>query len=509
MKNDSEKEQVSVVIIEDDPDDVFLIEELLKDSRLLDCKVSSASTFLAGMEAINQDKGDVYLIDQHLGAEMGVSLIEEARGRGIKKPLILLTGNDSPEVDQEAQRAGANDYILKFELTTSVLERAIRYGLAQWNLLRNQEQLIRETLARLEAEKREAQWHLLGESLPYGFWLTDIEGRLEYISRSFLKLLGVEGKSSYPGFNYSELLSEELQDRWQKALQSGAKWNAELEITSDKGKTVYILSKGMPIRNSDGVIVQWVGINLDVTREKRLEKRKDDFLRIASHELKSPITSILSSLYTLRDELKIDDQSQGWEYVTRMQRQLGNMTRLVEDLLDLSKIEMKKLSFYPEIFCLNDLLDEVVELLEAQTDHEIRIKMHDDIYIEADRQRLNQVMVNLITNAIKYSPHAKDVEVKISEQGGSIVIEVADRGIGIPEHELSKIFEKFYSGEEEEARKIGGLGLGLFLTRKIIELHGGSISVSSKVRKGSTFTVILPKRRKERVNPPSGKGKAQ
>jgi PAS domain S-box-containing protein len=487
-----EKEQVTVVVIEDDPDDAFIIQDLLSDSRFLDATVIVASTYAEGMAELDKNCGDVYLIDQHLGAELGVSLIEEARRRGIKKPLILLTGNDSPEVDQEAQRAGANDYIVKFELTTSMLERTIRYGIAQWLLFKNQEQLLGEMLARREAEKREAQWHLLSETLPYGLWLTDAEGKIEYISCSFLKLMHCHAGDDISDLEFADLLPKKLRQRWQRTLERGTPWNEDIEVTSEKGNTIYILSRGMPVHNHAGETIQWVGINLDVTQEKRLEKRKDEFLKIASHELKSPITSIISSLYILRDELGKSDQQIGLEYVGRMQRQLNNLTQLVEDLLDLSKIEMDKLSYHPQIINLRELIHEVVEMMSAQATHAIELDMPEDVYLEADRHRLSQVLVNLLSNAIKFSPDKDHVSLTVKPEEEMIVIQVSDLGIGIPEKELPRVFDKFFSGEEDRVRKITGLGLGLFLTKKIVDLHHGSISVTSEVGKGTTFTVILP-----------------
>lgn len=493
MMNSDPKKLVNILLIEDDPDDAFLVKDLLGEARFLDFQFHVVHSYREGLEIVSLNQHDVYLVDHHLGAEKGVELIRKAREAGIKKPIILLTGLDSPQVDQEAQDVGASDYILKSQLDTALLERAIRYGISQWQASEAQESLITEQLLREEAESREAQWHLLSETIPYGLWLTNPSGQVEYISKSFLQLINITYMQPL-NLTFQELLPKHLRAKWQKSLMEGRRWNEEMKITNLDGEIVYILSRGVPIKDEEGNIEQWVGINLDITREKKLDQRKDEFLRIASHEFKSPIMSILSSLYILEDEIKGGKIETSGEYIVRMKRQLKNLTQLVEDLLDLSKIEMQKLSYHPEIFDLNELIVEVAEDLRSSTDHEIKLKMPDDIYIEADRQRLRQVLVNLISNAIKYSPDAKEVNLKVEENGEKLRIDIIDHGIGISDNDIGKVFGKFYASTDTATKKMGGLGLGLFLSKKIIELHQGEITVASKRGKGSTFTVRIPKK---------------
>ncbi|GEM_PF-1851527 len=491
MAKIAEKRKIKVVLVEDDRDDAFLVRDFLSDTRFLDCQLKVVANFEEGWQEILQDSADVYLLDHHLGAGKGVDLIAQAREAGLTKPMILLTGNDSPEVDQEAQKAGANDYILKADVNTSILERSIRYALSQWESVHIQEQLLRESLLREEAEYREAQWQLISETIPYGLWVTDTDGRVEYVSYSFLELLGIDLKK-VEELDFQDLLVERLKEKWQQTLISGKQWNEEMKLTGPDGGEVFVLSRGLPVKDEDGEILQWVGINLDITREKIIDQRKDRFLRIASHELKSPIMSILSSLYILEEEVAAGKIKSGTDYIRRMKRQLKNLTQLVEDLLDLSKIEMEKLSYYPEIMNLNEVVNEVIEDLNDTHGHVINIVMDEDIYLKGDRQRIRQVLVNLINNAIKYSPKADHVDVRVKSKGKQVIIQVTDFGIGIPENEISKIFGKFYSGESLPTKDFSGLGLGLFLARKIVELHRGEISVTSQVGQGSTFTVMLP-----------------
>lgn len=377
MVIDSSNQLVKIVIIDDDPDDVLLIRDYLSDIQMISLQITVCDTYQKGWMEIAADRGDVYLIDQHLGAEKGVSLIARARDRGVQKPMILLTGNDSLEVDYEAQEAGATDYVFKGDLKPSILARAIRYSLVQWQALEHREKYLQERLARRQAED--------------------------------------------------------------------------------------------------------------------LEQRKSDFLKIASHELKTPIASTLSSMYLLRDELDKKNCEKSRIYLDKMHRQLNHLTNMVEDLLDLSKIEMEKSGFRPEIMNLSELAEDVVQDLRSTTKHKINYqKPKEDVFIQADPARINQVLTNLVSNAIQYTPQNRKIDVEITPGKEMVEIKVADQGAGISPDDLEQIFNKFFSSQNSAISHQTGLGLGLFLAKHIVDLHSGSITASSQLGKGTTFVVQLP-----------------
>lgn len=368
---------IKIVIIDDDPDDVLLVKDYLSDIQMISLEITVCETYQKGWNEIVADQGDVYLIDQHLGAEKGVSLIARARDRGIQKPMILMTGNDSLEVDYEAQQAMATDYVFKGDLKPSILARAIRYSLVQWQALEHRERYLQERIARKQAED--------------------------------------------------------------------------------------------------------------------LERRKSDFLKIASHELKTPITSTLSSMYLLREVLQRQKCAESQVYLDRMHRQLNHLTNMVEDLLDLSKIEMDQLTVRPEIINLSELVLTVVQDLASTTKHDIKYEMpSEDIYIQADPARINQVLTNLIANAIQYSPIDREINIDVIAKEDAVEIIVVDHGVGISAKNLEQIFNKFFSSQGNIVNKDPGLGLGLYLSKHIVDLHKGSITASSQLGKGTTFIVQLP-----------------
>jgi signal transduction histidine kinase len=492
-------ENICIALIDDDPDDVFLMKETLAESVFLKAEINVYSSYELGMEALKKDVADLYLIDQYLGSGEGAHLMEQARLEGVRKPLILLTGSDNADVALEAMEAGADDYLLKTELTAPLLERSLRYALERWKGIKQRKRLKQERRARHAAERQLAQWQIVSNTIPYGMWVTDSEGRIEYLSQSFRDLMSVQPEinSSSPWF--VELLPTTLRGDWREVLHTGKSWQANITVIGHGGHTVHILSKGMPLRNQFGEIEQLVGINLDITREKEAEKRKDDFLRIASHELKSPITTIMSNLYLLEVVLREQDNVRLLPQVDRMRTQLKHLTNLVEDLLDVSKIEMGSLMSHFTIVSLNSLITQVSGQIKSEVESSIKVSIEKDIFLEADEYRLHQVVFHLLDNAIKFSPENDVVEIRARSDDAKVTIEVIDKGIGIAPEDEDKVFEKFYSGSNKQARYARGLGLGLFISKQIINLHQGTIRLNTKLNVGTTVEIELPLKQNQAV----------
>jgi len=234
---------------------------------------------------------------------------------------------------------------------------------------------------------------------------------------------------------------------------------------------------------------------------KELEKRKDTFITMASHELKTPITSIKGYVQLL---LKmVNDIDKKGEELSRpllhsslltIDKQVSKMTRLISELLDLSKIETGQFELRIQKFNLNDLVAETIKDLQQTTSHhQISLQNGMEFDIRGDKDRIGQVITNLLTNAIKYSPRSDKIEVQIYPLGREeVAISIRDYGIGIEKSEQNKIFERFYRAEGEEEKTYPGFGIGLFIASEIVNRHRGHIKVDSEPGKGSLFTVVLP-----------------
>lgn len=238
----------------------------------------------------------------------------------------------------------------------------------------------------------------------------------------------------------------------------------------------------------------------DITRLKELEQRKDDFISIASHELKTPITSIKGFTQILQNRFKKNNDEATLSLLYKMERQLNKLTNLIGDLLDISKIQAGKLSYHIEPFDLNTLMHEVIEnLQEITTTHLFVLESTAGLWVSGDKDRLGQVLINLLTNAVKYSPQAHSIVIRARAEQEHVRVSVQDFGIGIAESHHQKIFERFYQVTDEGESPFPGLGIGLHISAEIIQRHHGRIWVESTKGHGSTFTFTLPL-----ISPPVG-----
>ena len=249
------------------------------------------------------------------------------------------------------------------------------------------------------------------------------------------------------------------------------------------------------------------GIMVDITEHKSVEQmlreqaerleefemRKDEFITMASHELKTPITSIKGYTQMLQNRFKKAGDGQALYFLSIINGQLNKLVNLVNDMLDISRMQAGKLHFRDALFDLDAVVLETVEHLQATTQtHELSIGSSANAQVFGDKDRIGQVIVNLLTNAVKYSPHANRVIVRISTNQEHVTVSVQDFGIGIDEEHRQKVFERFYQVRDITDKGAPGLGIGLYISNQIIERHKGWMQVESKRGEGSTFSFTLP-----------------
>jgi signal transduction histidine kinase len=216
-------------------------------------------------------------------------------------------------------------------------------------------------------------------------------------------------------------------------------------------------------------------------------------LNMAGHELRTPLTSLKLQTQMLKKKLSKQHIHDADAALSRMEGQLSAVNRLVEELFDFSKIQAGKLKYVQETVNLNEILQEIVDVQQqAQATHAIVVHGTVDAPFIGDKDRIGQVFLNLISNAIRYSPAADTVEVDISTSVEAVTISVRDQGIGIPQEQHTKIFERFYRAVTEKQHGFPGLGMGLYIVAEIVKHHSGTITVESEMGVGSTFVVTLP-----------------
>ncbi|MGD0045081.1 MAG: hybrid sensor histidine kinase/response regulator, partial [Isosphaeraceae bacterium] len=259
-------------------------------------------------------------------------------------------------------------------------------------------------------------------------------------------------------------------------------------------------TRGTPIRDDQDNIVKWFGTCTDIEDQKQAQealrdadRKKDEFLAMLAHELRNPLASIGNAAHILGSR---DAQAHfPWvkDVISRQVKQLG---RLIDDLLDVSRITRGKIELRRENLDVSSVLNQAIESVRPlieQRNHELIVSLRPGLRLDADPTRLQQILVNLLTNAAKYTESGGTIWLTAGHEGNDIVIKVRDTGIGIPPEKLPQMFELFAQGDRSLARSEGGLGIGLTLVRSLAEMHGGSVTATSEgPGKGSEFMVRLP-----------------
>ncbi len=347
-----------------------------------------------------------------------------------------------------------------------------------------------------ELQESEAKFRLLADSLPEMIWTADTRGDLNYWNKSVFEFSGMSQEDIVEK-GWIDIVHPDDHDEnlrlWQHSIETGSDFLFEHRFRRHDGEYRWQLSRATPQKDADGHIQMWVGASTDIQDMKALDEQKDYFISMASHELKTPLTTIkgyvqiMQSMYAggaddfLMDALKVVD------------KQVIKLTNLISDLLNLSKIKKGSLALNEEQFDISALMTEIVqEMRGINPEYTIALRSNPAAIIFADRERISQVLINFLTNAVKYSPKAKNITVDSHVNGNAVEVSVHDEGIGISKKDQQKIFERFYRVEGKNEKTYPGFGIGLFIAAEIIRRHHGHIGVKSELGQGATFYFTLP-----------------
>ena len=345
-------------------------------------------------------------------------------------------------------------------------------------------------------EEMRERFETMANNIPNLAWIANADGEIFWYNNRWYEYTGtalqdVEGWG-WQSVNDPKSLPVILEG-WKQGLKSGEPFEMILSLRGADKIFRPFLTRVVPIRDNYGKIIRWLGTNTDITKQKEVEKMKDDFISIASHELKTPLTTIKAYGQLAEDMLRERGDKKMLETIRRMGKQVTKLNLLIDDLLDVTKIQKGKLIYKEEFFDLNELLVEVIDDMQRTTaTHKIEYKLDDTAQIFGDRNKIGQVINNLISNSIKYSPNANiiDISTQLEEEG--VKLAVQDFGIGIMTKNFKKIFAQFYRVSGENQLTFSGMGIGLFICREIVARHGGKIWLRSKIKSGSTFYIWLP-----------------
>jgi PAS domain S-box-containing protein len=353
------------------------------------------------------------------------------------------------------------------------------------------------TIARdiTEQKRLEARSQRLFDSNLIGVFVSDFAGTFLDANDVFLDLLGYTRAELQAGvMDRDRLTPPEFHSLSQIAVnkmrETGSSDAYEKEYLHKSGKRIPVL---VAVTRIDQAADTCIGFVLDISKRKELDKRKDEFISMASHELKTPVTSLKGFLSLLQRRLTVQGDEKALHYLTRMDTQINKLIKLINDLLDLSKMQTGQLIYREECFEVDELVQEIMENVQETTQtHHLRLEEQVRAEVFGDRDRIGQVLINLLNNAIKYSYQADTVLVHVAKDQNRVHISIQDFGIGIAEEYQQKIFERFYQVTDAEEKTYPGLGIGLHISSEIVKRHGGTMWLESKKGHGATFHFTLP-----------------
>lgn len=361
-------------------------------------------------------------------------------------------------------------------------------------------------IARTEIQIREEKFRELADSMPQFVWTSDEKGKIMYMNENWYRYTGFD-KDTDPHESLRKIIKPEVFKKvsaiWDESVKTGKPFEVEYEFQDSKNPEIYrwFLGRAVPTFDENGNVKQWIGTFTDIDDFKQLQTQKDNFLGIASHELKTPLTSL--KLYTqfIEKNLARKNDIKNADVARKMDSQIDHLTGLISDLLDVTKIQNGKIQLNESYFDFDQLTEEIIAEQQMSSRHKIMLNTSTIGEVYADRHRISQVMSNLISNAIKYSPDACEVHVSaLLEDNNRIIFSVRDFGIGIPEDKQAKVFEQYYRVSGSKEHTFPGLGLGLYISSEIIKRTGGRIYVHSVEGKGSDFCFEILKNKKVKEN---------
>jgi two-component system phosphate regulon sensor histidine kinase PhoR len=326
-----------------------------------------------------------------------------------------------------------------------------------------------------------------------GVLAVDSQGRVLLVNEALASMF--ELNAMVHGRPHYEIIRDhELNEFIREVLTTKQEKKKEISFIHPRERDIMIESALVKQQRRNGIFA--VFVFHDITELKKLERVRKDFVANVSHELRTPLTSIKGFVEALKDGA-ISEQEQSTRFLSIISQHTDMMNKIISDLLQLSQIESKEFELKLEPFSVRELVEEVVYTLKRSADQksqELVISLPpDELRALGDKYRVNQALINLVDNAIKYTPEGGKIRIEVQDKGEQIEIAVIDDGIGIPLTDLPRIFERFYTVDKGRSRELGGTGLGLSIVKHIVEAHGGKVQVESQPGRGSRFSFTLKK----------------
>lgn len=346
------------------------------------------------------------------------------------------------------------------------------------------------TKALTESEHR---FRNMMETIPQIAWTNTIDGKFVFYNQRWYNYTGLTPEQTKDSSLLMSIHPDDLKKSsgWFETIRKkGEGGEFQLRIKRSDGIYRWHLIRIMPIKDEDGEMQLWVGTATDIEELRLLQQQKDDFISIASHELKTPLTSLKAALQLL-DRMKDNPSAKMMPMITQANKSLNKVNVLVEDLLNASKLNQGQLDISPKSFVLASVVQDCCHFIRSEGVYDIQVVGDMYVQVYADAIRIEQIVTNFITNAVKYAPESKQIVIYIEKIKGMAKVSVTDKGPGIPVEKQRFLFDRYYR-VDNSGSQYSGLGLGLYICSEIIKVHNGEIGVISEQGKGSTFWFTLP-----------------
>ncbi len=499
-------QSLTVLILDDSPEERMVYRRYLSQDQEYKYTILEEESGAGALELCQKFPIDGILLDYMLPDADGLEFLSELKQQSKTRipAVVMLTGYGNEAIAVQAMKSGVQDYLVKGETTANLLCSTLHSAIKNRQL----SEQIRHS---------EERYHYLLDAVPQIIWITDAQGEYQLINRQWYEFTG-QAIEQAMGTGWTKCVHPEdapsVIQQWLAAVEKGELYEQELRYQRYDGIYHWYLSRGIPIKDQQGKIVQWYGTSTDIECKKQLEigriqlletaqaarteaeaanQSKDHFVAMVSHDLRTPLNSILGWSQLLRRR-NMDTNSTN-KALESIQRNALSQAKLIDDLLDISRILQGNLQLEISQVNLISVLKVAIDTAYPSA-NEKNINLESVIIgnippIFSDTNRLQQVIGNLLTNAIKFTPSGGQIQVCLSRLPHYIQITVSDTGIGIQPEFLPYVFERYHQGDSSHRQ--AGLGLGLTIARHLIELHGGTIEVTSLgVDQGTTFTIKLP-----------------
>jgi len=467
--------------------------------RLVDEKREGASRLVAGRGGSFEDARRLALLGDG-----------KATMDGIRAAILTLQNEARETGSAVARNERLRSLLLTLAASLAAVGACLTLGALAWFRRRQVAQTS------LELEGAGDRFRTLADNIPQLAWMADRSGEIYWYNRRWYEYTGLsDADLKNDGWKkaHDPDMVDGVAERYADAISSGENWQDTFPLRGENGEYRWFLSLAQPIRNADGEIVRWFGTNTDVT-EQRLQREelaaardsaedanrtKSQFLANMSHELRTPLSAVIGYSEMLEEEVEEIGERRLLGDLAKIKANARHLLSLINDVLDISKIEANKMEIYSETFDVAGMANDVastVESLMLKKNNRFTVRIADGLgSMHSDVVKIRQVLINLLSNAAKFT-EAGEISLQarrtVREAGDRMVFTVRDTGLGMTEDQVARLFQRFTQADVSTTRRFGGTGLGLAITKAFTDMLGGEISISSVPGEGSVFEVTFP-----------------